>query len=144
MHKKLKQKHFNLTYRLNFKPIIFFLLITLILSCNEKQEFIDDGFPFLLTNEVIVKDTSVIFSADILCSETEGNIKSYIFLCGTDSLLFINTFNFLFEGTIKDLSFSKELSNDLFQGKETFVRAFIQTDELNIYGNIVKFKTNID
>jgi hypothetical protein len=116
-------------------PLLFYALIAgALMSCEKDAAFTSKDYPFVLTGTPTVKDSSVIFHAQILDRGTSG-ILHYGFVWGIHRDPTIQD-NFVFlDPAIPEDEFQYELNAGLSEGEFYYVRAYILTNDYEVYGN---------
>ena len=113
------------------------ILITIlfsILSCEKEAEIQSKDYPYVVTNSPNVSSEGAVFTANI---KSLGNQKiyEYGFVWSTESGPTIQNSNKLYENQPEKGSYSYNLNSGLAKGQPYFVRAYIHTDQYEVYGN---------
>jgi len=123
----------------HFSLIFIAILPLLLFSCQNDEEVSSKDYPYILTNAPDVSSDGVIFYSNIISLGAESNLK-----CGfvwsedenpdlSDNKVFIDEMvhvgNHLFK-----------INSGLKVGMNYYVRAFLLSDTLQVYGNLVKFR----
>jgi N-acetylneuraminic acid mutarotase len=120
---------------------VFFLLVGFfffISSCKE-WEF-PQNFPLVFTEEIVnVNFEGADFIGRVESLGVNQNIIDYGFVWAESNMPTLSSSKVSFSQAIRKGIFSKTIKNDLIAGKTYYVRAFVQTNELVIYGNEVIF-----
>lgn len=97
-------------------------------------------FPIVLTEEVInIGSEGAEFIGSVESLGSSQNIINYGFAWSESEMPTINLSHVAFSDGISKGAFFKTINSDLIEGSVYYVRAFIQTDKLLIYGNQVTF-----
>jgi hypothetical protein len=123
------------------------ILTLLTFGCvQEEQPLSPIKNPILVTMEVTnVTSEGATLNASIEELGTNQNVKSYGFIWSENPKPIINTTYtsvFAFTSKIKRGMYSKLIASDLTLNWKYYVRAFVQTDDKIIYGNVVQFISN--
>ena len=120
------------------KRFLFFLLITSFFCACDDAEMKPTDYPFVITSIPVMDGNEVIFRAQLL-NEGGHEIIKYGFVW---KLLFSEDNNFeLYDGVPGADNFTckiQKMNNNLVYS----VRAYIQTDQLEVYGNEELFFSN--
>lgn len=113
------------------------ILVIYLLGCTETEY--PHKFPLVVTDEVTnISSSGVTFSGRIANSSSQ-KIISYGFIWEQDIDPTINSSKVVIGSNATDGSFSEVVTNDLEENRIYFVKAFIQTETLLIYGESKKF-----
>jgi hypothetical protein len=118
--------------------LVLNILVILFFGCIEREY--PQPFPIVFTKNIeniTVDGVEFVGSAESLGSNQE--IISYGFAWGEMEKPTINSSYTTISDNIKVGSFSKVVNNDLEEDVLYYVRAFIQTESLIVYGNIESF-----
>ena len=117
-------------------------LIFLSISCAEKEVMTKD-YPYIITEDISgIDKTSVVFNGKVIST---GDVKfsEYGFLWDIQKPTIEESANkIIIESPLKTGSFSKTIDYNLYKDKEQYVRAYMKTDNLIVYGNTIKFSCN--
>lgn len=120
-------------FKLNWQFLIGSILI---FSCTKEEKF---EFPIVQTGEVTqVNDSSVVFYGKVL-SKISGNEMDHGFVWDTDSLPTLETGYHKSLGTVDGALFSSEINSYFIDRQKYFVRAYLVTSEMLVYGRSVAF-----
>lgn len=122
----------------------YWLLLCLVLLAGcEKEEIATRSFPRLETLPVTnVSDEGAVFNGHVLSSEGQ-DVLHHGFVWGDRGRLPQLSTSFVISepGAPSKAEFSMEIRNDLEIGRFYLIRAYIQTEQLTIYGNEVLFQS---
>ena len=119
------------------KTACIFLLLSFI-GCSEEKEY-PHKFPIILTEEVTdINSDGARFSARIQNLD-DFKINSYGFVWGQSDNPTLASSKLSLSSDFKEGRFTEVIQNDLEEGKTYFVRGFIQTDKVIVYGDTKAF-----
>jgi len=122
-----------------------FIAICFLCTCQSKEY--PQPFPVITTGEVSnISAASSVFNGSIESLSSNLNIVNYGFVWGPIiNPTFETGAEFTFDGAIPVKgAFSAEINYDMTSGVFYYVRSFIRTDKLTIYGNNILFKSKGD
>lgn len=121
-----------------FKTICPFIIGgILIFSCTREEEVLE--FPIVQTGAVTqVNDSSVVFQAKIM-TRLSGNETDHGFVWDTDSLATLQTAYFKSLGPVNTALFSADIGSYFVDGQKYFVRAYLVSSGMVVYGRSVPF-----
>lgn len=109
-------------------------------ECSEREY--PQDFPVIFTKDVTnITSEGARFNARLESLGRSQNVIKYGFVWGETKSPTIQSSNSFVSVKIKQGDFYKDVSNDLKIDQVYFVRAFIQTDLLIVYGNTLQFKS---
>lgn len=118
--------------------VLLILLLGFISACRDWEY--PQTFPIVLTEEVNnVSSEGAEFIGSVESLGSSQNIINYGFAWSESEMPTINSSHVTLSDAIAKGAFSKSINSDLVEGHVYYVRAFIQTDKLLIYGNQVTF-----
>ncbi len=117
---------------------LFFLALSV--SCKKDAEVLPKFYPYVITAEPVVTPGGVTFSADIL-QPGDGKIVQYGFVWSNDfGKPTISSDNKIFSADPGKGTYSYEVTGGLIKGASYAVRAYVVTDEFEVYGNARYFE----
>ena len=120
---------------------LILLIIGLLSSCN-KEEFATKEYPRLNTLKVTgINESGAVFNAEVISGDLT-EIKKYGFLWSFyNDPIFAYADTAIASGKIENGLFSEQISNSLLKDQTYYVRSFVVTDNLIIYGTTLSFKS---
>jgi N-acetylneuraminic acid mutarotase len=119
------------------RKIAYIILLTTIIGCSENEY--PHKFPIILTEEVTdINSQGARFSARIQNLD-DFKINSYGFVWGQSDNPTLTSSKLSLSSDFKEGKFTEIIQNDLEEGKTYFVRGFIKTDKVIVYGDTKAF-----
>jgi hypothetical protein len=121
----------------------FIILITTLLSlsnCEKDAEVHPKEYPYVITNSPSVYSEGAEFSADLISIGNQKILK-YGFVWGTESNPTIQDSKRLFDEKASKGVYSCNVNSGLAKGQTYYVRAYILTDQYEVYGNVKSFSS---
>lgn len=116
---------------------VWYIFFVYLLGCAETEY--PHKFPLVVTEDVInVSSSGVTFSGRIANSSSH-KIINYGFIWEADTDPTMNSSKLSLGSNVSDGNFSEVVTSDLEDGRVYFVRAFLQTEKLTVYGESKKF-----
>jgi hypothetical protein len=117
------------------------LLLLLIFSAPACSDWeLPQSFPVILTEEVAQVDAGgADFTAHVLSLGTDQPAQRYGFVWSDAQMPTLGSSQLALSDDLQKGTFTRRIRSDLIEGTRYFVRAFVQTAELTIYGNEVSF-----
>lgn len=120
--------------------VIVFIALFFLSNCDKKAEVLPNDYPFVLTNMPIVNKEGAVFEADIINLGNQ-NIISYGFVWSKEDKPTISDNHKLFNNNATKGIYTLNLKGGLIAGETYNVRACILTQQYEVYGNIVSFRS---
>lgn len=114
--------------------IIFFLLT----NCEKEAEIMPKEYPYVITTAPVVNADGATFSAELINLGTQKILK-YGFVWSEHSKPTILDNIKLYENDAKKGIYSYKLNSGLTKGQSYNVRAYIKTEQYEVYGNNMSF-----
>jgi N-acetylneuraminic acid mutarotase len=123
-----------------FKFLQIFIALLSLSSCKKEAEVKPKDYPYVITNSPIVNHDGAEFIADIT---NLGNyeILKYGFVWSKKSKPTIQDNIMLFDKEPKKRIYSYNVNSGLVQGHIYYVRAYILTEQYEVYGNMKSFNS---
>lgn len=109
-------------------------------NCEKDAEVQPKKYPYVITNSPTVNSNGAEFSADLTNVGNQEIIK-YGFVWSTESNPTIQDYNKLFDDKAKKGIYSCNVNSGLANGQTYYVRAYILTDQYEVYGNEKSFSS---
>jgi N-acetylneuraminic acid mutarotase len=109
-------------------------------NCEKDAEVQPKEYPYVITNSPTVNSNGAEFSADLTNVGNQEIIK-YGFVWSTESNPTIQDYNKLFDDKAKKGIYSCNVNSGLANGQTYYVRAYILTDQYEVYGNEKSFSS---
>ncbi len=119
----------------------FIIIVAALLSltnCEEDAEVQPKDYPYVITNLPGVNNTGAEFSADITNLGNNAILK-YGFVWSTESNATTLDYNIMFEDKASEGIYSCNVNSGFAKGQTYYVRAYILTDQYEVYGNEESF-----
>jgi len=114
---------------------ITIVIVLFFASCQKDAELASREYPFLQTNEVKeIKTTGATFSAVLLTASPKA-ILDFGFICGDGN----NEFKYSIADEKEINDFEMTMTTDLEEGVEYTCRAYVETEDNVVLGNVVSF-----
>jgi len=120
--------------------LIVFITLFFLSNCDKKAEVLPNEYPFVITNTPIVNEEGAVFSADIINLGNQ-NIISYGFVWSKDDKPTLSDYCKLFNSDATKGIYTFNLKSGLIDGETYNLRAFVLTQQYEVYGNMVSFKS---
>lgn len=118
--------------------LILIGLLTLLSGCKEPE--FPQNFPIVFTKNIErINPDGAEFVGSIESLGSDQDVLQYGFVWSDQGMPTLSSMHSFITDTIKKGKFSLTITRDLEDGKVYYVRAFIQTNNLIIYGNQVAF-----
>lgn len=120
---------------------IFFLFFCVVLfACQEKEPLTDN--PVVITGGVLTSEKNVVNFAGSLLSNGDASPIDYGFVWSNKNMNpSISDYIFRFRKKPTKGSFNAEIDYDLIDNPVSYVRAFVETRDAIVYGEVSEFKT---
>ena len=121
----------------------FIIIITSLLffsNCEKDAEVQPKEYPFVITNSPTVNSNGAVFSADLTKIGNQEILK-YGFVWSTESNPKIQDYNKLFDDKANKGIYTCNVNCGLAKGQTYYVRAYILTDQYEVYGNVKSFSS---
>ena len=115
-------------------------IIASFLGCEKDAEVLPKDYPYVVTETPIGEENGTVFSAEIINSgKTE--IEYYGFVWGENEETYLLDCKKLFDGSAVQMKYSYTLKGGLAKDKDYNIRAYVKTNQLEVYGNKITFKS---
>lgn len=118
--------------------IIVITALMTLLNCEKDAEVQPKEYPYVITNSPSVNTSEVEFSADLINIGSQEILK-HGFVWSTESNPTIKDNNKLFEDKASKGVYTCNVNCGLANGQIYYVRAYILTDQYEVYGNVKSF-----
>lgn len=118
--------------------IIIIIALISLSNCEKDAEVQFKDYPFVITNSPRIYDSGVEFLAD-LTNLGNQEILKYGFVWSTESTPTIQDYYKLFDDKAKKGIYTFNVNSGLAEGKTYYVRAYIRTNQYEVYGNEESF-----
>lgn len=125
------------------KHLKFIIIITALLflsNCEKDADVKPKEYPYVITNSPTVNSNGAVFSADLTNIGNQEIIK-YGFVWSTESNPTIQDYNKLFDDKANKGIYTCNVNSGLVDGQTYYVRAYILTDQYEVYGNVKSFSS---
>lgn len=120
------------------KFIIIIIVLLFFSNCEKDSEVQPKEYPFVITSSPTVNSNGAKFSADLISIGNQEIIK-YGFVWSTESNPTIQDYSKLFDDKANKGIYTYNANSGLAKGQTYYVRAYILTDQYEVYGNIKSF-----
>ncbi len=110
-------------------------------NCEKDAEVQSKEYPYVITNSPTVNSNGAEFSAD-LTNIGNQEIVQYGFVWSTESNPTIQDYNKLFDDKANKGIYTCNVNSGLAEGQTYYVRAYILTDQYEVYGNVRSFSSH--
>lgn len=118
--------------------LFLLLILSILFGCYEREY--PQPFPIAITYEVVnISSEGAEFRGSIESLGTDQKVIKYGFVWGEETKPTINSSFITFSDNFKLGTFSKVINYDLAKDQVYYVRGFIQTENLIVYGNVESF-----
>lgn len=122
--------------------LILALIGILIISCSKDAEIQKKDYPLVSTKSISnVTDSSIEFNG-ILIESANVSIQEYGFIWDIKEPDLNVSKKIIMNTTIKEGNFSKVVDLGIFKDIVQYVKAYLKTKDLIVYGNTISFKCN--
>lgn len=123
-----------------FKLIIIITALLFLSNCEKDTEVQSKEYPYVITNPPTVNSNGALFSADLTNTGNQKIIK-YGFVWSTESNPTIQNYSKLFDDKAKKGIYTCNVNSGLADGQTYYMRAYILTDQYEVYGNVKSFSS---
>jgi N-acetylneuraminic acid mutarotase len=118
------------------------LLLLVLTGCDKSAEIGEKKYPYLITNEVTdITNSSIVFNGEII-SAGDGERIEYGFLWDIVEPKIETANKIAIHNSAVAGSHSIKIDSNLYQDSVQFVRFYLKTNKLIVYGNQIKFTCN--
>jgi len=118
--------------------IIVLFLCFICYSCEKEAEIQPKDYPFLITEEVTVNNTGVVFYARI-SNPGNSEIIRYGFVWSKTDNSIVTDYSKIIDSQLRTTEYSMQINSGLILNQAYTVRAYIETNMFKIYGNAISF-----
>ncbi len=124
-----------------FKPAYCLVLLVILCTCSEEEELTDRPYPRLKTLEVknINTDGATVAFEFLFRGSNEIEQYGFVWSVREDPALISFADRVLFQGTPGDDGFETRIEKALPPNQRIYVRSFVQTEGITVYGDQVEF-----